>query len=144
MRQREGKQSAWLDTNVILRFLLHDHEEYFLATCKVFEQAAKGELTLLIHPLTMAELVWTLDSFYNYSKTEIVYTLENLMDAEGINMPEKEITKKALRDYEEKNVDFIDAYLASYAFHRGPHTIYTLDKKHFSRLDGEIIFPDDK
>jgi len=35
-------------------------------------------------------------------------------------------------------VDYIDAYLAALALIKGPANIYTLDKKHFSRLEGDI------
>lgn len=48
------------------------------------------------------------------------------------------IAEKALKDFAERNVDYIDAYLAAYAKVNGPETVYTLDKKHFSRLEGDI------
>jgi predicted nucleic acid-binding protein len=137
---RENKKFAWLDTNVVLRFLIRDHEKYFLAARNLFAKAEKGELSFLIHPLTVAELVWTLESFYEYEKKEIVNTLLGFIEAKGIEVLEKEITRKALLDYADKNVDYIDAYLAAYASQIGPQTIFTLDKKHFSRLEGDIKF----
>lgn len=137
---KENKQFAWLDTNIVLRFLIRDHEQYFLAAKDLFAKAEKGELFLLIHPLTMAELVWTMESFYEYDKKEIVNTLLGFIDAKGIEVLEKEITRKALIDYTEKNVDYLDSYLAAYANQIGPRTIFTLDKKHFKRLEGDIKF----
>jgi predicted nucleic acid-binding protein len=38
-------------------------------------------------------------------------------------------------------VDYIDAYLAACATIKGPAIIYTLDRKHFSRLSGDIRIP---
>ncbi len=137
---RENKQCAWLDTNVVLRFLIRDHEKYFLAAKELFAKAEKGELSLLIHPLTMAELVWTLESFYEYDKKEIVNILLGFIDAKGIEIPEKEIVRKALVGYADKNVDYLDSYLSAYADQIGPRTIFTLDKKHFGRLEGDIKF----
>ena len=137
---RENKQRGWLDTNVVLRFLIRDHEKYFQAAKELFTKAEKGELALLIHPLTIAELVWTLDSFYEYEKKEIVNTLLGFIDAEGIEVPEKEIIRKALVDYADKNVDYLDSYLAAYAGQIGPRTIFTLVNKPFKRLEGDIKF----
>ncbi len=135
---------AWLDTNVILRYLLKDHEEYFKTVYPLFEKASRGHIVLLLHPLILAELVWTLESYYEYSKEEIRRSLSDLIEADGIEVPDRWIVRDALANYDEKHVDYIDAYLASHARHKGPGTIYTLDRKHFSRIKGDIITPGEK
>lgn len=133
-----SNRQAWLDTNVILRYLLRDSEELFQVVSPVFAQAESGELTLYLHPLIIAELVWTLDSFYGYEKREIVNVLSSFIDARGLEVVDKETVRLALEDYYAKNVDYIDAYLAAYASHNGPQTVITLDKKHFGRLTEKI------
>jgi len=55
---------AWCDSNVILRFLLKDHEEYYQAVYPLFEKVAHGEIVLLLHPVTLAEIVWTVESYF--------------------------------------------------------------------------------
>lgn len=134
----KAKESAWFDTNVILRFLLRDDSDLFKVVEPLFLRAEQGELVIFIHPLIVAELVWTLESFYGYPRRKISEVLMGLIEAQGVEVPEKEIVFGALQDYEEKNVDFIDAYLTHYAAHQGHLTIYTLEKKHFSRLNGDI------
>lgn len=135
-------QPAWVDSNLILRFLIKDHQAFYKAAYKLFSEAENGRLMLYINPLTIAEVVWTLESFYRYPKKEISSVLSSLIESEGLCIPEKEVVKKALNDYTKNNVDYVDAYLAAYAALKGPSAIYTLDKKHFSKLDGDIIFPD--
>lgn len=135
------KESSWLDTKVILRFLQKDDPNLFQAVEPLFLRVEQGELVVFIHPLIVAELVWTLESFYEYPRRKIAEVLEQLVEAQGVEVPEKEIIIDALQDYEVKNVDFIDAYLVHYAAHREPFTIYTLDKKHFSHLKGDIRVP---
>ncbi len=130
--------AAWIDANVVLRFLLRDNEEYFKAASEILRQAEEGSITLVIHTLTLAEIVWTLESYYEYSKEEISKVLEEFIEAEGIECLDRDIVKSALISYRDRNVDFIDAYLAVYASSKGPSTIYTLDRKHFSRLEGDI------
>ena len=140
MKQKSNK--GWLDTNVILRYLIKDSEKLFQAVKPLFLKAEKGELTLYIHPITLAELVWTLESFYCYEKDKIVNVLTRLINAQGIEVPDKETVQNALVLYLDSNVDYIDAYLASQTASSDVPTIFTLDKKHFSRLTKYAVFPD--
>jgi len=55
-----NKEKAWLDANIVLRFLLKDHPEYFKATLNLFTEAENGRITLHLHPLILAEVIWTL------------------------------------------------------------------------------------
>jgi predicted nucleic-acid-binding protein len=132
------KKLAWLDTNVILRFLLKEDPQLFQAVEPLFLQAEQGDLEIYIHPIIIAEIIWTLESYYEYSKEKIAEVMIQLVEAKGVVAPDKEIIVGALQDYKEKNVDFIDSYLVQYANKKGPLTVYTLDKKHFSRLNGDI------
>jgi predicted nucleic-acid-binding protein len=132
------KKLAWLDTNVILRFLLKEDPQLFQAVEPLFLQAEQGDLEIYIHPIIIAEIIWTLESYYEYSKEKIAEVMIQLVEAKGVVVPDKEVIVGALQDYKEKNVDFIDSYLVQYANKKGPLTVYTLDKKHFSRLNGDI------
>ncbi len=42
-----------------------------------------------------------------------------MIESDGLFVEEKEVTKKAFRDYAGQNVDYIDAYLAAYALIKG-------------------------
>jgi predicted nucleic-acid-binding protein len=66
---KKNNADGWLDTYVILRFLLRDDDTIFQKASVLFEKAERGELTLYIHPLVLAELVWTLESFYDIPST---------------------------------------------------------------------------
>ena len=133
-----SEKGAWLDANIILRFLLKDHPKYFEAALHLFSEAEKGNIVLHLHPLTLAEVVWTLQGYYGYSKSEIAMILGQMIESEGLLVEDKNVARKAFKDYAGKNVDYIDAYLSAYAIINGPEAIYTLDKKHFSRLEGDI------
>ncbi len=133
-----SKKGAWLDANIILRFLLKDHPKYFEAAFHLFSEAEKGKIVLHLHPLILAEVVWILQGYYGYNKSEIASILGNMIESDGLHVEDKDVARKAFKDYAEKNVDYIDAYLSAYAVIKGPEAIYTLDKKHFSRLEGDI------
>ena len=127
-----------MDANIVLRFLLKDHPEYFKAALNLFTEAENDRITLHLHPLILAEVIWTLQGYYEYSKNDIAKTLSEMIESDGLFVEDKDVVKRALHDYAEKNVDYIDAYIAAHASIKGPPAIYTLDKKHFSRLEGDI------
>ncbi|MDW7739257.1 MAG: PIN domain-containing protein [Bacillota bacterium] len=133
-----NKNRSWIDANIILHFLLKDDEKLFEASFNLFEQAEKGDLVLHIHPLTVAEVIWTLESFYGYEKNEIAAVFGGLLESEGLQVESLEVVRKAIGDYVGENVDFIDAFLAAYAALIGPAAIYTFDKKHLSKLEGDL------
>jgi predicted nucleic-acid-binding protein len=133
-----NKERAWLDANIILRFLLKDHPEYFKAAYHLFSEAERGNIILYLHPLILAEVVWTLQGYYGYQKAEIALILGEMIESDGLLVEEKEVVRKAFEDYAGKNVDYVDAYLSAHALIKGPQVIYTLDKKNFSRLEGDI------
>ena len=101
---------------------------------------------MLTSPLVMAEIIWTLESFYKLPKE----TIQGMALA-ILNTPGLEVVEAAARDqvdtivqavhwYVEKNVDFIDAYHAAWMMKEGIHTVCTFDGKHFGRFDELRMF----
>lgn len=112
-------QQALLDTNVILRFLLADHETLSPRAKAYFQRAATGELDLLIPSVVAAECVFTLKSFYKLTRAEVATALLQLLKLPNVSAVDGEVVKQALSFYAEKNVDFADAYLAALAQEKG-------------------------
>lgn len=112
-------QDILLDTNVILRFLLADHETLSPRANVYFQRAAEDELVLLISSVVVAECVFTLKSFYKLTRAEVTATLMQLLKLPNVSAVEGEVVKQALSFYAEKNVDFADAYLAALAQKKG-------------------------
>ena len=68
-----------LDTNVLVRYLTQDHQKQAqLAAREIEGAAAKGE-KLAIQPLVLCELVWVLESAYDFHKPQIVAVLDSIM-----------------------------------------------------------------
>lgn len=134
-------EEAWLDANVVLRFLTADHPEMYARARAVMLRAERGEMRLRLSPLTVAEVVWTLDSFYGLPRQAIATRLTQFLSADGVEAEERDVLLQALLDYEEKNVDFVDAYLARHAERLGPSRVCTFDLKHFLRLGVETVAP---
>ncbi len=109
----------WADANVLLRFLTDEPPELAARAAKLLEGAQRGELSLKVHSVVVAETVWVLQSFYGYSKQEISAALVPLLVDHGLKVEGSRTVTGALESMAEENVDFVDALLAQTARSRG-------------------------
>lgn len=107
--------TLFVDTNIFLRFFLNDHKTHSPAANRLFKEANKGKISLITNSLIVAEIIFTLDSFYKLSKQNIIEKIHAIMFFEGLEILEKNVLLRAIMFYQEKNIDFIDAYAAAFA-----------------------------
>jgi predicted nucleic acid-binding protein len=135
-------ERIFADTNLFLRYLTNDIPAQADAVSSLLDRAERGELVLVTNALVMAEIVWTLDSYYHLAKPDIEEKLLAMLNTPGIEVVDGEIVLQAVVQYVEKNVDFIDAYNAAWMPYQRLTTAYTFDRKHFSRFEGiTIVIP---
>jgi len=130
----------WVDANVILRFLTKDPSAMAKRAAKLMEKAESGEVTLLVSPLVLAEVIWVLKSFYHYPILDISKVLLLFISAPGIETFERELIIRAIELARDKIVDFADAYLALQAL-RQDETVCTFDETDFKRLPAKWVLP---
>jgi predicted nucleic acid-binding protein len=128
-------KKAFVDANVVLRYLTKDPPKMAEAALRIFDDAKNGKISLLLVPLTVAEVVWVLESFYDHSKAEIAETIAQFLLCDGLEVEGLDLLMEALKLYEGKNLDFADAFLAAIALQKGPQAIYLFDR-HFNRVPG--------
>jgi predicted nucleic acid-binding protein len=128
-------KTALLDAKVILRFITKDPPPMAEAARKLFRQAEAGQIVLVILPITAAEVVWVLESFYEYPKNQVAETLGDFLRCEGLLVEQAEIIQEALGLYQSNNLDFADALIAATALRKGPSLVCSFDR-HFDRLAG--------
>ena len=126
----------FIDANVFLRFLIFDRQNPQLSkkAKRVIEKIQKGEITVQLHILTIAEVVFVLEHFYEVEKNEIRKKVEPILSLEHLIFSEKVFVLEALRLYQEKNVDFADSYTYVLMKTTGINGIYTFDAAHFKRF----------
>ena len=134
--------STFVDTNLFLRFLTDDVPAQADAVEKLLQQAAQNKIHLITNSMVIAEIVWTLESYYERERQDIQNKVLAILNTSGLEIAESNLILKAIIWYAEKNVDFIDAYNAAWMEQKGVEKIYTFDQKHFGRLDNvEAIKP---
>ena len=106
---------------------------------KLLIEAAAGKCSLVTNALVVAEIVWTLESYYRLSKSNIRSKVLAILNTPGLEIAESDLLLQAALWYAEKNVDFIDAYNAAWMVSHDISAVSTFDKKHYARLDGDMI-----
>ncbi|HLQ05975.1 MAG TPA: type II toxin-antitoxin system VapC family toxin [Verrucomicrobiae bacterium] len=128
--------NVWLDTNVLVRFVTRDDAEQSKRVLNVMRRAERGEMSLRVSAVVVAEVIWVLESFYGYEPAAIADALRALVIADGVAVEEQDVVMEALRLMQE-GAAYTDAYVAALArSHREP--VFTLDAD-FKRLGVELF-----
>lgn len=129
-----------VDTNVLVRLIAKDDKKKFQSVLQLVERVDKGEMTLIIPTITIAECCWFFESFYKLDKSIIAKYLIDILESENVEAEDKD-SVEILKIYGEKNVDFADSLLSVKSSNRIP--VLTWDKKDFKKLNCEFYSPDD-
>ena len=129
-------ERALADTNLFLRYLTNDVPEQAEAVECLLRRAAAGQLVLVANALVIAEIVWTLETFYRLPKPAVRDRVIAILNTPGLEVEDAELLLQAIVDYVDRNIDFADAYNGAWSLARGIATVYTFDLRHFSRIPG--------
>jgi len=123
-----AKRRVFVDTNVFLRFLMRDDPVKAEDRRALFQRAEQGELDLVVNDLVVAELIWTLRSYYRLPKQEVVDSVREILAMRSIRVPRKAVLLEGLAVYEQFNVDYIDAYNALDSRRKGVERVCSYDE----------------
>ena len=130
-------ERVFVDTNIFLRYLTKDDLAKFNRCREVFKKAIKGEIFLFTSEMVIAELIWTLLSYYRVPKAEVVEKVSIIIGTRNLHIVNKAIIADSLVLYGQKNIDYIDAYNTVFMKSQGLEKIYSYDED-FDTLDGMI------
>lgn len=115
-----------IDANIVIRYLLNDPE------ASRIEKLFNSKRNFLLTDVVLAEIVWTLHSFYKWDRTKIAEVLSSLLQVKNIQV-NNSLLEKALEIFGRLNIDYVDAYLASYAELEKLEGVCSLDRD-FNKL----------
>ena len=101
-----------LDTNIIIRFLVGDHQEHLKVATKIFKKIEDGVLEVEVLDSVLMEALFVLVKFYKLPKAEVILDLKKLLSLRGV-VGDKVILIEALNILEDKNIDFVDAFICA-------------------------------
>ncbi len=126
----------FIDTNIFLRFLTDDVPEQVEAIDRLLTRVEKGALELHTSVLTIAEVVWTLESYYGLRPDDVRNKVIGILNTKGLHVENAELIAQAMGIYVYANIDFVEAYNGLWMRERGINTAITFDTKHFRRIPG--------
>ena len=104
-----------VDTNLIVRYLVQDHEKHARGATKLFESCDRGEVSIVVLPEVLAECVFVLESFYRHRRADIASALSALISSPGIEIEQEPIHLDALERYRRTKFHFVDCVIAAFA-----------------------------
>ena len=104
-----------VDTNLIVRYLVQDHEKHAQAAGKLFDACDRGDVVIVVLPTVLAECVFVLESFYEHPRGDIASALGRLISSPGVEIGGTTLHLDALDRYRETKVHFVDCLVAATA-----------------------------
>lgn len=104
-----------VDTNLIVRYLVQDHEKHAKAAGRLFEACDRGDVVVVVLPVVLAECVFVLESFYEHARTDIASTLGRFISSPGVEITGTAICLDALDRYQKTKIHFVDCLIAATA-----------------------------
>lgn len=121
-----------LDTNVLVRLLVNDHEEHCRIAASWFEEAERGSRIIIIEPVVIAEVSFVLESFYKKTRTEIASALEVIVSQRWLRVEERNVLL-SLWNYYRKGLHFVDSYICAWTeVHGGDVLTFDRDLRRLS------------
>lgn len=120
--------TQFVDTNVFLRVLTEDDPVTALRCRRLFEQAVAGAMFLETSDLVIAEIVWTLLSYYGLSKRAVIQKVGQILNTPNLSVSNHDVLVEALVLWGRFGCDFIDAYNAALMQRRGVSDVVSYDR----------------
>ncbi len=100
-----------LDTNVLVRYLVEDDPVQASKAAHIIETRCTEDSPGFVNRVVLCELVWVLESAYDYPRATVAATLESLLRAAELEVDAADAAWPALTAYRAKGVDFSDAFI---------------------------------
>jgi predicted nucleic-acid-binding protein len=104
-----------VDTNLIVRYLVQDHEKHAKAAGKLFDACDRGDVVIVVLPNVLAECVFVLESFYEHARGDIALALSRLISSPGVEIDGPAIHLDTLERYRKTKIHFVDCLIAATA-----------------------------
>lgn len=124
-----------LDTNILVRYLTQDDAAQAAIAAEVVERRITQGEPGFVSLVTVAELVWVLDSFYEFTGKEIAAAVERLLQIDTLNIQNEREVFAAMVALRTGLGSFDDALIGALGEWAGCEETLTFDRK-AARLKG--------
>lgn len=103
----------FIDTNIFLRTLIKEDEESFKECYSLLEAVKQGKVKAITAHIVLAEVAWTLTSYYGFSKAKVTQALEGIINLGGLRIIDGYQARISLELFKKERVKYIDTLIAS-------------------------------
>lgn len=118
-----------LDTNIIIRFLVNDDIKQGEKVKTLFMKAEENNDVFFITTPVVLEVLYVLDSVYEYSRKEILNALESLLMMSLLIFDNADAIQKFITSAGKNKIELEDLLIGILARESGCKTTITFDKK---------------
>lgn len=115
-----------IDTNILVRLFVDEPSAQ--KQINLVKNLLKNETHIYISQMVQIELVWVLESSYQFNKEQILLVLNILYDQEQFILEKSNHFKTALQLFKDGKADFSDYLIFANANHHN-YPFWTFDKK---------------
>lgn len=121
-----------IDTNIFLRYLMHDDENKYRQTQELFERVTNGREEVMTTAVVVHELCYVLTAsgmnFYNLPHKAVRDRVYPLLDLESVRLKDKAVCLTALDIFSEsEKLDYADALAIAYVRAGEAEGVYSYD-----------------
>jgi len=118
-----------VDTNILIRFLVKDDDAQASKVLERFKKAEVNKEIFFVALLVVLEVIWVLESVYEYSREEILSAIDCLTRLTILRFENIDLIHDFLSLSEKSNHDLSDMLIGLCAKHNGCAYTITFDKK---------------
>ena len=127
-----------LDTNVLVRYLVQDDLQQAQKASTMIWTRCTLEQPCFINRIVLCELVWVLETAYQYERNTIADVLERILRTQQFVIENVDIAWTAWRTFCQNRADFADCLLGCSNRQYTCETTYTFDRD-ASRLEDFLL-----
>lgn len=124
----KASDSLIFDTNIILRYLLRDLEDQYVAVQGKLKRLKQAGGVAVVFGEVVAECIHVMEKLYRTTRTDIVSILKPFLQTEVISLEDKNTVLKALSMYESTRLSYVDCLIIQKSWKSGTN-IFSFDKK---------------
>jgi len=119
-----------IDTNILVRYLTKDDDKQSTEVLNFLNQYSGKESSIYINNIVLTEIIWVLESAYEYSKQEISKAMKLILQTPEFAFESHATIVKVLYEYEQATgVDFADILISYTNTDKECYATYSLDRK---------------
>ncbi len=118
-----------IDTNVLLRLLVRDHETQVRAAERFIATHCSSEDPGFVSRSVVIETAWALRKIYGYERLQIAAAIRGLLDVSELEVESADEIHSAVTDFEKSTAGFVDCLLAKTNASDGCEHTITFDRR---------------